>query len=248
VEYDELVGTALAVPFEGWDFGVFEGRFTDPGLPWEYERMVRQRLPRVTSLLDLGTGGGELLSSLAPLPTGTAATEGYPPNVPVARRRLAPLGVEVAEAAGDGVLPFPDGSFELVTSRHEAYSPAELARVLAPHGEFVTQQVGGQDLAQLNAALGAPPHTHGDWDLATARRQLADAGFEITWQAETHMPAEFHDIGALVLFLRVTPWQVPDFTVARYEKPLHALHDRMRVGEPLRVSCHRFVLTARVRR
>ena len=239
-----MVDTALTVPFEGWDFGVFEGRFTDSGLPWDYERMVRQRLPQVASLLDLGTGGGELLSSLAPLPAHTAATEGYPPNVPVARRRLAPLGVEVAEVTDDDHLPFPDGSFELVTSRHEAYSPAELARVLAPHGEFVTQQVGGQDLAELNAALGAPPHTHQDWDLATACRQLTDAGFEITWRAETHLPAQFHDIGALVLFLRITPWQVPDFTVARYDEPLRALHERMRDGEPLRVSCHRFALTA----
>jgi hypothetical protein len=48
-----------------------------------------------TTLLDLDTGGGELLAASAPLPRRTIATEGWAPNVPVARDRLSPLGVEV---------------------------------------------------------------------------------------------------------------------------------------------------------
>jgi hypothetical protein len=36
VEYAELVAQALETPFEGWDFGVFGGRFTEveDALPW----------------------------------------------------------------------------------------------------------------------------------------------------------------------------------------------------------------------
>jgi len=33
----------------------------------------------------MGTGGGEFLASLAPLPMHTSATEAYPPNVEIAR-------------------------------------------------------------------------------------------------------------------------------------------------------------------
>ncbi|RMI43216.1 class I SAM-dependent methyltransferase [Streptomyces triticirhizae] len=247
--YAELVAEGLTAPFEGWDFGPWHGRLTDPegDLPWSYEGLVRERLPRVGSLLDLGTGGGEFLSSLAPLPARTAATEGYPPNVPVARRRLAPLGVEVAaldENGENGELPFPDGSFELVISRHTAYDPDELRRVLTDDGVFVTQQVGGLDLAEINAALGAPEHAYHDFCRNSASRELVDAGWTVDWSAEARVPERLPDIGALVLFLRITPWQVPDFDVARYDARLRALHRAMRAGRPLEVSCHRFALVA----
>jgi SAM-dependent methyltransferase len=247
VEYDELVAQALETPFEGWDFGVFGGRFTgvEDALPWSYRDLVRQRLPQVSSLLDLGTGGGELLASLAPLPSRTAATEGYAPNVPVARRRLAPLGVEVA-AVHDDTLPFPDGSFDLVVNRHESHAADEVRRVLVPGGQFITQQVSGRDLEEINEALGAPRNRYRDWDLETATAALTDVGFDIMWHGRAAVPAEFHDVGALVLFLRITPWQVPDFSVDRYAGRLRALHETMRSGRPLAVTCHRFALTARL--
>ncbi|MFG1704421.1 class I SAM-dependent methyltransferase [Nonomuraea sp. M3C6] len=205
--------------------------------------MVRERLPGVATLLDLGTGGGELLSSLAPLPPRTAATEGHPPNVPVARARLEPLGVEVVEA--DGALPFPDGSFELIVNRHESYDPHEIRRVLAGGGTFVTQQVAGDDLEEINEALGSPPHEDHDWDLTTATTMLTAAGLGVIWSQESAFTTTFHDIGALVLFLRVVSWQVPDFDVDRYGARLRALHAGMERGRPLRATAHRFALLAR---
>ncbi|MDT0268458.1 class I SAM-dependent methyltransferase [Streptomyces sp. DSM 44915] len=245
--YHDLIAEGLNAPFEGWDFGRWQGRLTDPeaALPWSYRRLVSERLPAVGSLLDLGTGGGEFLSTLTPLPARTAATEDYPPNVPVARRRLAPLGVRVVEPTADGRLPFPDGTFELVTSRHNAYHPDELRRVLTDDGVLVTQQVGGRDLEELNAALGAPAHGYRDLCLDSAVAELRAAGWRVSWQAEARVPERLPDIGALVLFLRITPWQVPDFTVERYTTALRRLHREMRAGRPLEVSCHRFALVAR---
>ncbi|MFD4999122.1 class I SAM-dependent methyltransferase [Streptomyces buecherae] len=246
--YDELVAEGLTTPFEGWDFGVFRGRYEERGdadLPWSYPGLVRERLPGAGALLDLGTGGGEVLASLAPLPARTAATEGFAPNVPVARERLEPLGIEVAEVGDDDQLPFAGASFDLVISRHESYDPHEIRRVLRPGGTFVTQQVGGGDLAEVNEALGAPAHGYADWDLRAATDQLTAAGFTVTWQDEARLPAAFHDIGALVLFLRITPWHVPDFSVERYAEPLRALHATMSAGQPLAAHCHRFALVAR---
>lgn len=40
----------------------------------------------------MGTGGGEFLAGLQPLPPHTCATEGYPPNIPIAQQRLKRLG------------------------------------------------------------------------------------------------------------------------------------------------------------
>ncbi|NUR30139.1 MAG: class I SAM-dependent methyltransferase [Catenulispora sp.] len=244
MNYDALISEALSTPFVGWDFGVFDGRYSENGsLSWSYPTLVRERLAGAGSLLDLGTGGGELLSTLGPLPSRTAATEGYPPNVPVARRRLEPLGVEVVEVGDDDRLPFPDASFDVIADRHESYDPAEVRRVLTPGGIFITQQVGGRDLEEINEALGAPPHVYRDWDLAAATAELT--GFEVLWSAEERSTAKFRDVGALVLFLRVTPWHVPDFDVERYDAPLRRLHERMAGGEPLIASGHRFALVAR---
>ncbi|MET7337328.1 class I SAM-dependent methyltransferase [Nonomuraea sp. NPDC005650] len=238
MDYEELIRDALATPFEGWDWAVFRGRMTaDDDLPWDYERLVRERLPHTPSLLDLGTGGGELLSSLTPLPPRTAATEGHPPNLPIARDRLEPLGVEVAESARH----FPDGSFGLIADRHEAFDPHEIRRLLAEGGTFVTQQVAGRDLEELNAALGGPPHEDHTWDLATATAALDAAGLEVTWSAEAAYPVAFHDVGAVVLFLRVVSWQVPGFDARAYEDRLRALHGDM----PLKATARRFALTAR---
>ncbi|MFI7633059.1 class I SAM-dependent methyltransferase [Nonomuraea sp. NPDC049400] len=239
--YEELMREALTTSFEGWDWGVFRGRMTTADdLPWDYEELVRERLPEAASLLDLGTGGGELLSSLAPLPPRTAATEEYAPNVPIARRRLEPLGVEVAETTSS----FPDGSFELIVNRHESYEPGEIRRLLAPGGTYVTQQVGGRDLEEINQALGAPPHEDHGWDLTTATAALTGTGFDVTWRRESSCPVTFHDIGALVLYLRVISWQIPGFTADEYEDRLHALHAEMASGRPLRATAHRFALIA----
>ena len=248
--YTELIHEGLTTPFEGWDFGVFRDRMSHDGeLPWDYEELVRERLPGTASLLDLGTGGGERLASLGPLPARTAATEGHPPNVPIARARLEPLGVEVAETARTSALPFPGGSFDLVVNRHESYDPREVRRVLAHGGTFVTQQVAGRDLEELNQALGAPPHEARDWDLATATAALAAAGLDVTWQREAVFTTTFHDVGALVLFLRVVPWQVPDFDAGKnaggYAGRLRTLHDDMEGGRPLKATARRFALLAR---
>jgi SAM-dependent methyltransferase len=141
VTYEQVVADALATPFEGWDWSAFRGRFDEDRPSWDYRAVVREHADRVGSMLDLGTGGGELLAALAPLPTRTVATEGYAPNVAVARRRLEPLGVEVVDttALGDEQepLPFPSGSVELVINRHESYAPREVHRILAPGGWFV---------------------------------------------------------------------------------------------------------------
>jgi SAM-dependent methyltransferase len=244
-DIDDRVRAALDEPFEGWDFGVFAGRYEESAPPWDYRELVRRLLGGTTSLLDMGTGGGELLAEFAPLPERTVATEGFPPNVPVARERLEPLGVEVVEVEEGGALPLHDRAFDLVVNRHEEFEAAEVRRVLRPGGTFITQQVGGRDLRELNETLGAPPNSYLDWDLSGAVDEIAAAGLRVVRADEAHPAARFHDIGAVVLFLRIAPWQVPDFSADRYRDALRELDRRIRLDGELEVTCHRFLVIAR---
>jgi len=81
---------------EGWDFSYLEGRLTEEEPPWDFDTSCRAALREAEHVLDLGTGGGERLLSLADdLPADVVATEGWEPNVPIAEARLAPRGIPV---------------------------------------------------------------------------------------------------------------------------------------------------------
>jgi len=71
MSYERLIRQAGQIPFEGWDFGVFRGRFVEAEPSWEFSKLLRAHMRCSSSMLDLGTGGGEFLSSLAPLPPET---------------------------------------------------------------------------------------------------------------------------------------------------------------------------------
>jgi SAM-dependent methyltransferase len=254
--FEQLLAEAERQPFTGWDFSFIRDRWHEGALTWNYAALVRERAAGVARALDLGTGGGEFLASLAPLPPETKATEAYPPNVEVARRHLAPLGVEVVAvsgapdnvhtAPGDGIgtLPFPEAHFPLVIDRHESYYPTEVYRILQPGGAFITQQVGGMHNADLNRLLGAPAGTDPRWTLAFATGQLEQVGFHVVEAREEFPETVFLDVGALVYYLKAAPDQVPNFTVDAYRDRLRGLHERMAAEGGLRSRGHFFAIEA----
>lgn len=246
--FDGLINAAEAQAFSGWDFSFLDGRWQEEPPPWDYTALARAAVQTAASLLDLGTGGGELLASLAPLPRHTRATENYPPNLPLARRALEPLGVQVAALESDEHLPFAEGEFDLVINRHESYDAKEVFRVLQPGGIFLTQQVGGRDCLGINLALGAEPDFgYAHWDLAYAAAELRAAGFELLTARESFPVTRVRDIGALVYYLKAIPWQIAGFSAAAYRARLLAIHEDMTRLGPLEVQSHRFILKAKRR-
>ena len=231
----------------GWDATPVRDRWHEPGPPWSYARRARVRLRRVSSALDLGTGGGELLASLAPLPRRTYATEGYAPNVPVARHRLVPLGVRVLRANASRHLPLPDASVELVLDRHEAFDPSEVRRVLAPGGTFLTQQVGRSNYREIARAFGTsaePPINRVESARALAD-EIAAAGLEVIERREARYRASFRDVGAVVWFLRFAPWEVPGFSVDRDRAALRRIDRTIRSVGRFSLTGHRLLVEAR---
>lgn len=232
----------FAAPTSGWDFSALSGRVSSQDPPWSYTALAREAVGDATSVLDLGTGGGERLLTLADiLPADTHATEGWAPNVPVARLALAPHGIGVvAHDPATSPLPFPDARFDVVLDRQTAYEVADVARVLRPGGQFLTQQVDGRNLDDLAATFGASA-AFGQITLPILRAEAEEAGLQVLRGEEWSGTVRFADVATLLEQLRTMPWQLPaDFTVERYADELLALH-----GTPLEFTERRLLLHAR---
>jgi len=250
-----LLAEAESHPVEGWDFSWLGQRAVTELLPWDFAAIVEREAQDADELLDLGTGGGEWLASLAIRPSRTVATEAWPPNVNVARRRLEPLGVEVVavDAAPDNIdqppgltspaLPFQSESFSLVVSRHESYLAAEVARVLRPGGIFLTQQMGG-DPNGFRAALGLEPVEYTEFNAPLARTQLEEAGLQVFGTESGAAATTFADAGAFAYWLRAIPWLIEDFSISAFGSELASLEQRLATEAPLRIEQAVFLVEA----
>lgn len=236
-----------AQPFAGWDFSYLDGRMIQDEQPWSYLTRAAELMDCAAAVVDLDTGGGERFLSLRQRwPAKVVATENYPPNFALATERLAPHGARVLSVrlTDDDPMPFADGEFDLVLNRHAAFNPAEVARVLAPGGTFLTQQVHGMWAWDLLAAFSAQPQ----WPDATPAKnvpRLKEAGLAIVQVGEWAGKLRFSDIGAIVYYLKATPWLVPGFTVATHQCALFALQERLVAGEELAFFAGLYLIEAR---
>lgn len=248
--FDDLVAEAESVSVDGWDFSWLDGRASEQRPSWGYQRSLGARLARASAALDIQTGGGEVLAGAGPLPPVMVATESWPPNVAKATRLLHPRGAVVVADPDEPPLPFADDAFDLVTSRHPATVWwAEIARVLRPGGTYFAQHVGPASVFELvEYFLGPQPEEvrrkrHPDDESRAAEA----AGLEVVDLRAESLRTEFHDIGAVVYFLRKVIWMVPGFTVDRYRDRLRELDAQIRAEGPFVAHSTRFLIEARKR-
>jgi SAM-dependent methyltransferase len=234
-------------PFSGWDFSYLDGRMLEDQAPWSYTTRAAELMNRSTSVIDLGTGGGERLLKLKKRwPRKVVATEEYPPNFKLASERLGPSGVQVVDVSQNmfTVMPFTNGEFDLVLNRHSGFNPREVARILVPGGTFLTQQVHGMSLHDLKAAFKAKSQ----WPFAIPEfflPQLESAGMTIIDCREWSGKLTFTDVRALVYYLKAVPWTVPGFLVETHLTYLLRLQNRLEKGEPLTFTQKRYLFEAR---
>jgi SAM-dependent methyltransferase len=242
-----LLAEAESAPIRGWDFSWLDGRATEERPPWGYSRLLGPRMAQADAALDVQTGGGELLAGLDRVPPLMVATEGWMPNLEIARRRLEPRGAFVVGAHDDRPgLPFRGDLFDLVVSRHPVTTWwDEIARVLRPGGAFLSQQVGPDSVKELAEALRGPlpPSTARSPERAVAA--AGDAGLQVVDLREASLRTVFYDVGAVVYFLRLVVWIVPDFGVERYRRQLESLHEVMEAEGSFVTYSRRFLIEAR---
>lgn len=244
--FDDLIEEALSQHLTGWDFSWLAQHSHEESLPWDYRAMVISRLPEANCLLDIDTGGGEFLASLAPLPRCTFATEGYAPNVPVARARLELLGVQVVDVSqSEAHLPFDETQFDLVINRHGGIYAQELAHVMRSGARYITQQVGGRNCIEINEFLeDSPTFVYQAVTLPGILDELKTAGLHIIDARECSPRFTFLDVAGVVFYLQAISWQIPDFTVEKYRDKLLAVHQRIQKEGGWTIHQNRYFIEA----
>ncbi len=233
-------------PFLGWDFSYLDGRMMEEQAPWSYTSRAAELMRSASSVVDLGTGGGERLLKLQEYwPKKVVATEDYLPNFKLAVERLSPLSVHVLSVPLTDFdrMPFANDEFDLVLNRHSGFNAKDVARILAPGGTFLTQQVHGLWADDLIAAFGAKPQ----WPDSTMEKyvlQLKAAGLAITHTQEWSGQLSFTDVGAIVYYLKAVPWFVPGFSVETHSTHLLALQRRLESGEDLTFRARKYLIEA----
>ncbi|MFD9739118.1 class I SAM-dependent methyltransferase [Umezawaea sp. NPDC059074] len=241
-DFEALLREGEEVPVEGWDFSWFEGRATEESPSWGYSTLLAEHMARAGAALDVQTGGAEVLARIPKAPALLRATESWPPNLEIARRNLAPLHGEVVHVEDTDDLPFADGTFDLVVSRHPTTVLwDEIARVLKPGGTYLSQGIGAGTNRELSEAMLGPLPTPADQRL---EERAAAAGLSIFTLEHQSLRAEYYDIGAIVHFLRKVLWTVPGFTVERYRPQLAKVHERIESEGPFVSHARRYLLKA----
>jgi ubiquinone/menaquinone biosynthesis C-methylase UbiE len=159
------------------------------------DRAYRERILDLASItpgarvLDIGCGTGTQALATARRcgPGGTVVgVDISAPMLDAARRKARRRGLDIAFRQADAAeLPFPDGSFDVVTfttvlhmvpEGRRARSLAEAARVLAPGGRLLLVDYAGERAARTH--LSARHGAHGRFDLDALRDPVAEAGFQ----------------------------------------------------------------------
>ena len=246
----ELIAEGDSVPTAGWDFSWFDGRATEERPAWGYARLLAGRLGQATAVLDVQTGGGEVLAgalaAAARRPATLRATESWPPNLELATARLAPFGGVVLAVEDDADLPFGDESFDLVVSRHPTMVVwPEIARVLATGGSYLSQEVGAGSNRELTDFMMGPQPVSQSRSPSAAIEASARAGLQVVDLREQSLRVEFFDVAAVVHFLKKVLWTVPGFTVEGYSEPLQRMHEHIARHGSFVCHAQRFLIEAR---
>lgn len=243
---DWLASEANQKKFSGWDFSYLEGKMEQAKTPWCYKELVKKHLQPTMQLLDMGTGGGELLESFHHPYERTAVTEGWEPNYQLLLNRLQPKGVHVQFVEENNHLAFPDAHFDMVVNSHEAFSVSEVWRVLKKGGYFISQQVG--DLNGLPLSTKLIPNFKKDTfnqHLSSVVAELRQQGFSVVFQDEAFFEQKFFDLDGLIYYVKTIPWEFPDFSVATHYKQLLYLKEELSLKGFIFNQEHRFIFIAR---
>lgn len=238
--------TESRLAMHGWDFSHLDGRWENERLPWSYRDLVSANLEDNLMWLDVDTGGGELMDSFKHPVLKTVVTEGWEPNLKLLRDKYTASGVTVIADQDENLSNVPDNHFDIITNSHGALPVQETVNKLRPGGLFITQQVGATNNFALSRFLN-PNYSPAfpDNTLIDACARLQKAGMHIEQQDAAFSKMTFHDVGAIVYYATVIPWEFPNFSVSKSLPRLQQLGQLIKTQGTVSTFEDRFMIVAR---
>ena len=231
----------------GWDFG--DVKVFSEGVEWDFVQEVKSRCNQTEVLLDIGTGGGENLLKLSPsllLAIGIDLSNEMFQSAKTNLKNSSVSNVRFIQMPAEA-LQFPDGLFDVVTSRHAPFSSKEVFRVLKAGGLFMTQQVSESDKSNIKKAFGRGQSLDEKDGTLKERyiHELHEAGFSHVQTFEYDATEYYERPEDLLFLLKHTPI-VPDF--GRDQNDFNTLNDFIKTNttdKGIRTNSKRFLIIAK---
>lgn len=177
----------------GWDFSSMK---TKSSPKWDYLKIVKEHLNKKSTVLDIGTGGGEKFSLLAEYFSTGLGVDIDPGMIEVTNRKSNKPD-NISFRVSDIDLKAIDDTFDVILDRHAPFNLVAIKEHLRNGGIFITQQVGELNMLNIKKVLGqtydTPPVT---------KAMFSEAGLGLIDFMEYDIEYIVEDIGSLVFWLR----------------------------------------------
>lgn len=229
----------------GWDFS--DLRVTLEGSLWDFNEAIKERSKCSDILLDIGTGGGENILTIASsflFLVGIDLSDGMIETAQTNLKKADISNVRFSQMSSDQ-LKFPADYFDFVTCRHAPFSSIEVAKVLKKGGYFITQQVGERDKINIKRAFNRGQLVEEDGVLlARYVQELNESGFSEIQHFEYDATEYYQRPEDLLFLLKHTP-TIPDFGEKKNDfKILNDFIENNQTKKGIRTNSKRFLIIA----
>jgi SAM-dependent methyltransferase len=230
----------------GWDFSHMATE--QETAPWDFLEVVSRYLRPGDSVLDIGTGGGERLLSLARQFHTAIGVDPDPAMVHIAREHGRQFSHVSFLSMGAEQLDLDDSLFDVVLTRHAPTYVPELHRVTKPSGLFICQGIGGRNMGNIREAFETGSGSRYEEDGRTVIADLAARGWHILATASYDVRYWVKDLPSLMFWFKAIAGanEVPaDFSVPRHADVINSLIAQFASDRGLETNEHRTLLIAR---
>ena len=230
----------------GWDFSKL--KCVTEGEKWQFYSLVAERLSNTEIWLDIGIGGGEKVLQIANkslLHIGIDISKGMLKTAKNNLRNSKLKNVRFMRMDSDK-LEFPDGFFDIITTRHCDFNTSEVFRTLKKGGYFLTQQVEFKDKENFKEILGKSQMSEEKESIV--KKYIEDFkryGFEEVKVDYYNAKEYYQTIEDIIFLLKNTPI-VPDFGKQEtdFEK-LNRFIEKYTTNKGIVTNSHRSLIIAR---